>query len=209
MAQPRKTAKAPADPALAQRRQQLNEISTILVALKAKIERQRKDRADQLKVLESVSHGLYEEVDKLAKKSPVDQVTDLMLEQVNEVIRDTKALIMDDPYVQRQKEFVPAGENPENRDVLLVLRLLRQGLVRFKSTMSDLEQQENQFMGEARTIREALEMYVDDGRKRPAVMHFNQPLGKRSKLWFTGPQDSFDFARLDELVLAEYFQVEA
>src|SRR6266446_8540260 len=89
------------------------------------------DRQERIRALESVALGLYEELDKLAKKAPADQVTDLALEQTNDVIREAKELLSDDPYIQRYKEFVAAGDNPEHRDVVMILRQIRQGLSRF------------------------------------------------------------------------------
>jgi hypothetical protein len=83
--------------------------------------------------------GLYDEIDKLAKKAGADQVTDLALEQVNEFVRDAKTLMPEDAYVQRQKEFVAAGDNPEHRDVVFVMRQLRQGLERFDAKVTSLQ----------------------------------------------------------------------
>ena len=117
-------------------------------------------------MLDSVVHGLQVEVEKLLKKSPVDEVTDLMLEQVNQVIRDTRALLASDEYVQRQKEFVPAGENPQIRDVSLALTQLRQGLQRFKSSgKAEIEEDEKATLREVQTIATALQIYVNDKRK--------------------------------------------
>jgi hypothetical protein len=82
--------------------------------------------------ISSELHGLYEEIDKIYKKAPEEPISDLTVENVNNLIKDTKEIIKDDPYIDRVKEFVPAGDNPEYRDVIIVLRQLRQGLNRFK-----------------------------------------------------------------------------
>jgi gamma-glutamylcysteine synthetase len=87
--------------------------------------------------LKSVALGLYEEVDKLSKKAPAELVTDLALQQINDVIRETKELIKEDAYVQRLNEFVAAGDNPELRDSLMVLRQLLQGLDRFQNQLAE------------------------------------------------------------------------
>jgi hypothetical protein len=76
--------------------------------------------------------GLYEELDKIYKKAPEEQISNLTLDNVNNLIKDTKQMIEEDPYIDRIKEFVPAGDNPEYRDVIMVLRQLRQGMDRFK-----------------------------------------------------------------------------
>jgi len=84
--------------------------------------------------------GLYQELDKIYRKAPGEQVSDLTVENVNNLIRDTKEIINEDPYIDRVKEFVPAGDNPEYRDVIIVLRQLMQGLNRFKrSSLYDYE----------------------------------------------------------------------
>ena len=66
----------------------------------------------------------------LTKKAPAESVTDLALNQINDVIRDVKELLQDDPYIQQLVEFIPAGDNPELRDALLVIGQIRQGLKR-------------------------------------------------------------------------------
>lgn len=87
-------------------------------------------------LLVSVTEGLYIEIDKLAKKSPIDQITDFELEHVNEVIKDTKELIKDDSYIQKLQVFVPAGDLPQLRNVRIALRQIKQGLERFTETLN-------------------------------------------------------------------------
>jgi len=82
--------------------------------------------------ISSELNGLYQEIDKIYKKAPEEPISVLTLENVNNLIKDTKEIVKDDPYIDRVKEFVPAGDNPEYRDVIIVLRQLRQGLDRFK-----------------------------------------------------------------------------
>lgn len=88
-----------------------------------------KDDARLLR-LNSVATGLYEEVDKLAKKAPVDEISDLALKRINAVITEAKELLKSDPFVASIDVFVAAGENPQYRDVLLILREVRQGIKR-------------------------------------------------------------------------------
>jgi hypothetical protein len=83
-------------------------------------------------MLGSVLEGMYTEVDKLAKKSPSDEITDLALKRVNTIIKETKILLKGDEFVDSIEVFVPAGENPELRDVLMILRELKQGMERWK-----------------------------------------------------------------------------
>lgn len=88
--------------------------------------------------LESVLKGYYAEMDKLAKKAPADQVTELALRRVNELIKQCKELLQGDPFIDSIDLFVAAGERPEHRDVLLVLRDLQQGIERWERELRDL-----------------------------------------------------------------------
>lgn len=87
-------------------------------------------------ILGSAIAGLYVEFDKLSKKQPGGQVSDLALETVNDAIRDSKGFLDGDRYVDRISEFVPAGENPVNSDVLLVLAQIKAALGRFRTSRS-------------------------------------------------------------------------
>jgi len=70
-------------------------------------------------------------MDKLAKKAPSAAVSDLAMNRVNRAIKQAKELIGPfDIYAAELAEFVPAGENPEVRDALLVLREITQALQR-------------------------------------------------------------------------------
>jgi len=85
----------------------------------------------EYELINSDLKGWYDELDKLTKRSPADTVTDLQLETVNDLIVQVKQLITEDDFIEKVKQFVPAGNNPEYRDVIGVLRRLKQGLDRF------------------------------------------------------------------------------
>lgn len=81
--------------------------------------------------LQSFAGTLYEEMDKLAKKAPASRLSDLATERVNRAIREAKELMSQhDPYMADIAEFVPAGDNPEVRDAVLVLGEIRSALKR-------------------------------------------------------------------------------
>jgi len=85
--------------------------------------------------LKSFTAGLYDEMDKLSKKAPSATVSDLGLNRVNRAIRQAKDLMgAFDVYAAELCEFVPAGDNPEVRDALLVLREITQALERVDGT---------------------------------------------------------------------------
>jgi hypothetical protein len=100
------------------------------MAAKSRANPETQERRGEL--LRSVLAGLYDEIDKLTKKAPADEITELGLRQVNAVITGVKELLAGDPFIDAIDPFVPAGENPEHRDVLLILRQLKQGLDRWE-----------------------------------------------------------------------------
>jgi hypothetical protein len=77
--------------------------------------------------------GLYDEMDKLAKKAPNEPVTGLQLKILNSFIKKAKHLLSGDIIIDEVEVFVAAGDNPEYRDAVTVLRQIRQGLERFKA----------------------------------------------------------------------------
>jgi len=89
---------------------------------------------DESDLISSEADALYQEFKELSKKNPESKVSDLSVEAVNHLIRDAKQLLGGDRYVDRMSEFVPAGENPSNSDVVLVLSKLRAALKRFTET---------------------------------------------------------------------------
>lgn len=83
-------------------------------------------------LLESELEGLYDEMDKLAKKAPTETVTNLQLRVVNSFVQKAKKLLAGDTIIDEITVFVAAGDNPEYRDVITVLRQIKQGLERFR-----------------------------------------------------------------------------
>jgi Rps23 Pro-64 3,4-dihydroxylase Tpa1-like proline 4-hydroxylase len=99
---------------------------------------EKKRQKSQLRLrweqISSELDGLYLELDKIYRKAPEEQISDLTLINANNLIRDTKGIVQNDLYIDRIKEFIAAGDNPEYRDVIMVLRQLREGLNRFRKT---------------------------------------------------------------------------
>jgi len=88
---------------------------------------------DRLKALSSYVDGMYGELDKLARKSPREEIPDLALTRVNRAIRDAKAVMTGfDEYVPDLAELVAAGDNPEVRDAVLVLGEIKTALERVR-----------------------------------------------------------------------------
>jgi hypothetical protein len=84
--------------------------------------------------IRSSVNSLYEEMDKLEKKAPSSPLSELATNRVNRAIRQAKGLMAEfDPYMAELDEFVPAGENPEVRDAVLILGEIKAGLNRLGS----------------------------------------------------------------------------
>ena len=184
---------------------QLRQIQKVTEAIGSQLKELHAERSLKLQALQSVSLGLYEELDKLTKKSPVDAVTDLVLSQVNDIVRETKELAKDDVYVQRLSLFVPAGDNPEQRDALVMLRQARQGLdrhkVRLDSAISILQRR----LDEVRVLERALQSFLYDGSsiKRGDIDAFGT--GSFSDWFYSHYPHEFNFQRLDTLDILTYF----
>jgi len=166
----------------------------------------------QLALLQSVSEGLYEEVDKLSKKAPAESLTDLALTQVNDVIRETKELITEDLYIQRLNEFVAAGDNPEHRDAVIVLRQIRQGLERFETSLKPLSEKVSNKLHEAEAIQAALQYYLTQ-KDQISIEEMTErgfPALYYSEWIKTDPygrEKSFNYLRLDKIDLENYFSI--
>lgn len=88
------------------------------------------ERSNQL---QSVADGLYEEVDKIARKWPAMPVTERTVTRVNNVLGAIRDLLKEeeDDFIDGLEDLVPAGDMPETRDVVLTLREARDALDRF------------------------------------------------------------------------------
>ena len=118
-------------------------------------ERRREELANHLA-------GFYEEIDKLAKGRAMLEVTQLVLEESNQIIRDAKAIVTGDSYLSRVKEFVAAGNNPVYPDVLVALRTVRQSLDRAKLQFSEREKAVKKVLAEAQTVETALTSLLEE-----------------------------------------------
>lgn len=86
--------------------------------------------------LQSVANGLYEELDKIARKWPGMPVTARTVTRVNKVLGAIRDLLKeeDDDFIDGLEDLVPAGDMPETRDVVLTLREARDALDRFDAS---------------------------------------------------------------------------
>jgi hypothetical protein len=167
----------------------------------------RKTTAD-LEALSSHLSAFYQEIDKFAKGKNMVGVTDLVVELANSGIRDAKALIKGDTYLDRTKEFVPAGDNPVYPDVVLVVRAVRESIERKQKQCQNSGNGVRQTLSEANTIAAALELYLENGRVRQSKDTVKERVrGEVASNWFTGDYGSgyyFDFDDLDNYSLDTY-----
>jgi len=193
----------------ARRNQQLEITRNAVATLQEKLRATRKNTND-CTALSSHLSGFYQEIDKLAKGKTLVPVTDLVVQQANEIISDAKAFITGDIYLDRLKTFVPAGDNPVYPDVLLGMRTIRQSLERAQTNSNGLQREVQNLLSEATTISAALEFFIEQG---------NSPLKENvedilegsavSGAWFYEAEDGeeyFDFERLDRYNLEGYLQ---
>lgn len=193
------------------RKEQLEEVRSIVSQLEQQHEEKARTYRKQLDLLESVSLGLYEEIDKLSKKAPADAVTDLLLEQMNEVIKETKELILDDRYIQKLNEFVPAGDNPPHRDAIVVMKQVRQGLDRFKRKLTPLIKQLEEYLETAKGMEVALQLYVDGHTsvENDELKAYNTSVPSAwLKRQGAGLELCFDFNKLDKFKIATLFELD-
>jgi malonyl CoA-acyl carrier protein transacylase len=186
------------------RTEQQAQIGEAIATLEARLQQCRQNQRKQLTLLDSVSLGLYTEIDKLAKKAPAEPVTDLALEQINDVIRETKQLVESDPYIQRLNEFVAAGDNPQHRDAVIVLRQIRQGLERFRIELDSLIELLSNRLKDAKHIQVAIQLYLTGVSPDKDVLQEYGVYIASEWVSRTYPH-SFNFTRLDRTNIREYF----
>ncbi len=183
----------------ARRATQLSTAERELAALEEAVHIAR-EKASRHEALSSHLAGFYGEIDKLAKGRSLMEATPLIVEQVNDIIRDAKSIIEGDPYLDRVKEFVPAGNNPTYPDVLLVARSVQQCLTRTAKPLSDHEKRTTKLRREVRTVVAALKYFVEHN-EHPSSEDVETLLDAKPPLdWFFQSNDEklyFDFQRLD------------
>ena len=189
---------------LERRNNQVGQLDEVIAALTKRLDDLRQ-KQKKLDLLQSVSLGLYDELDKLAKKAGADLVTDLALEQVNDFIRDSKTLLIEDPYVQRQKEFVAAGDNPQHRDVVVVMRQIRQGLERFAENVGSMRERAGGLLADARGIRCAVKFFIQ-GHEDVSEGDLKANEVAVRERWMKSYHFSFDL--LDRTDIPNYFKAD-
>ena len=194
---------------IAQRNQQLSVIERTIIEINNRLSIEAQSQS-QHALLTSVLDGLYIEIDKQCKKAPAELITELGLEQVNDIIKAVKELAKDDPYVQKQKEFVAAGDNPQLRDVIIVLKQLDQGLLREKTAGANRLSSIREFLVQARTIEAALRCFIANNDTNVTSSDISgRGVSYPSDFWFLPNEYTnrrlFNWDKLDSTDLVSYF----
>ncbi len=191
------------------RQKQLEQVRKAISNLESdslRIQKHEKKR----RLLASVTEGLYIEIEKLTKKAPAEQITELALGQINDVIKDTRELIQNDSYIQKLQVFVSAGDPPELRDALIVLRQIKQGLERYYGSLninvgSQIES--------ARFVESVLELVLEGHNPTTILEELESKRGVLGSIafpdkWKTGTvhRKQFNFELLDSINIDEYFK---
>lgn len=153
----------------------------------ADVEKQSQTAREDTTVFKAlVSHlaGFYQEVDKLSKNKGVFEATDLVVQTINDVVRDAKRFATGDPYLDRTKEFVPAGQNPPYSDVLMVARTVQQFLQRSEQGILEREKQLARMSRRAQTIIAALSWWIENDDQPTKDDVAEGMTGKPSDAWF-------------------------
>jgi hypothetical protein len=184
------------------RKVQSDEIARLVPVLNQKLQ-DLKSVQKQTQLLKSVGGALYGEMDKLSKKAPAEEVTELGLGEVNNFLAQVKTLGKDDPFIQRLKEFVAAGQQPQNRDVVLVLKLALQGLDRINESVSPLVRSATERVREASAVELALDYYLQYQQMADQGA-FEANDVELPDEWETYDH-KFDYERLDRTDIGTYF----
>lgn len=142
-----------------ERASQLDQAKKILSKLRGELRALEKNEENHSN-LSSHLEGFYAEIATLAKGKTLVEATTLVVDQMNDIIRDAKKIVQNDVYLDRIKEFVPAGNNPVYPDVLIVARAARQSLKRWRSGFDDQKKTIWRAVARAETVIGALECFL-------------------------------------------------
>lgn len=104
-------------------------------ALEERIE-QSVERYEQLS---NVADGLYDELEKMSRKWPQMPVTERSITRVNKLLAAVRELLKDedDDFAAGLDDIVAAGDAPETRDVVMLLRETKDALQRFRRAYAE------------------------------------------------------------------------
>jgi len=149
--------------------------------------------------LSSHLEGFYLEIDKLAKGRALIEATDLVVAQANDIIRDAKEIIKGDVYLDRIKEFVPAGTNPVYPDVLLVAQSVNKALDRFGEQQEDGTKALTSRRTELLVTVRALKLFLEEGDHLSKDQIADLGDGEIDEDWFFESDDGKEYFNFDRI----------
>lgn len=194
-----------------ERTSQLEQAKKVLSQLRSELKALEKNEENHSN-LSSHLEGFYAEIAVLAKGKALVEATPLAVDQMNDIIRDAKKVVQNDVYLDRIKEFVPAGNNPVYPDVLIVARAVRQSLERCESEFDDGKNRIKNAITRARTVIAALECFLSGEENAEFALsedveRFSQwQLDKSCFHEDDEGNDCFDFEGLDSHSVEDYIR---
>lgn len=187
----------------AKRLEQLNVVSAAVDVLDRDLEMARRRETTRSDLLDHAT-GFYEEVEKLGRGKSLMEATPLAVTEANDIVRDAKTLIKGDAYLDRVKEFVPAGNNPTYPDVVITIKTILHALGRAESRFEEATEAIGKRLAEALLLQEALRLYCEgeESVSREELSELTDT--SLDKEWFHGYPQEFAFELLDDLDLAAH-----
>ena len=183
-----------------QRRKKLLEAVSSATITAQKIAEEAKGREARRSDLLSHIDAFYGEIDKLAKKAGALPASPLVVDSINNIVRDAKALVSDDPHLDRAKEFVPAGDPPDCGDVRLSTATVRAAIQRAASGLSRDTKRAEHSLRMLGTIAAALRVAIESGDDQP---HKDDVAAELNTLpvdeWFFEADDGEDYFDAERL----------
>ena len=104
---------------------------------------------------------------------------------------------------------MPAGNNPQHRDAVVVLRQLRQGLERLAENLNLVQKRCDGLLADAKGVRTAISFFLqgDENVSHAKLQHNEVDVTER---WMRGPEYAkiFSFFILDRTDIPSYFDTE-
>jgi hypothetical protein len=197
-----------------ERATQLEQAKRTVAQVQAELKTLRKQAKDCSRLSNHLT-GFYDEISRLAKGRTLVEATSLVVEQANDIIRDAKQIVENDVYLDRIKEFVPAGNNPVYPDVLVVSRAVRQSLNRCAIELKRREDRVLSTLTRARTVIGGLECFLSGeengefGLKNDVARYVSGETDDSCFEWYDfgdGRELCFDFESLDSDSVEEYIK---
>lgn len=124
------------------------------------LQRDIETKNEVLEHLESVCPQFYAEVELLTKKKTDAPFTRFMTQQLNELITDIRTIGEKDRFIDRIRKFESAGNEPENREVLIIMGKVLRGLDKLREELEPEKLEIERRISEADLLVECIEHFL-------------------------------------------------